>query len=178
MGKHLCSWSKTMKLYWVWQIGLVLLNSARDVVTVVQLNKLVVSKSIIEQILHCVALHYTTSFIPAVCFYLSIFFCHYKKLVWIFCVYQYDKCVFFISQQTADTAHTLTMFQVWLCAFRGVQPTSSASMFRVIMNKHVIRYSQDVSIYAHRRTHHHLQETNDDCTSLDPQRYTLLLYTN
>lgn len=48
-------------------------------VTAVQLNELIVSKNIIEQILHWVVLHYITSFIPAVCFYLSIFFCHYKK---------------------------------------------------------------------------------------------------
>lgn len=52
----------------------------------------------------------------------------------------------------------LTMFQVWRGALWWVQSASPAPMFRVVVYKHVIRHSQNMTIHADRRRDHHLQE--------------------
>lgn len=52
----------------------------------------------------------------------------------------------------------LTMFQVWGGALGGVQSASPAPMFRIVVYKHVIRHSQDMTIHADCRRNHHLQD--------------------
>lgn len=53
-----------------------------------------------------------------------------------------------------------TVFKVGRCSFRGVQPSSSAPVFGVVMYKHVVGDGQDVTLHAHRSRHNHLRKTD------------------
>lgn len=50
-----------------------------------------------------------------------------------------------------------TVFQVGRCSFRRVQSSSSAAMFGVVVHKHVVGDSQDVTLHAHRGRNNHLR---------------------
>lgn len=49
-----------------------------------------------------------------------------------------------------------TVFQVGLSPFRRVQFSGPASVFGVVVHKHVVGHGQDVTLHAHRSRHNHL----------------------
>lgn len=66
--------------------------------------------------------------------------------------------IFIVKTQDQEDTNILTMFQVWGRALWGVQSASPAPMFRVVVHKHVIRHSQNMTIHADCRRDYHLQD--------------------
>lgn len=53
----------------------------------------------------------------------------------------------------------LTVFHCALHRLSRLQSASSAAVFRVVVNKHVVRHGQDMSIYAHGAGQDHLKDS-------------------
>lgn len=72
------------------------------------------------------------------------------------------------STFTHTFTHTdSTMFEVRLRPLHRVEPACPAAMFGVVVDKHVVRDCEDMSLDAHRSRYHHLKENNSrSCWSL------------
>lgn len=53
-----------------------------------------------------------------------------------------------------------TVFQVGRCSFRGVQPSSSAPVFRIVVHEHVVGDGKNVTLDAHCGRYYHLKKRN------------------
>lgn len=64
-----------------------------------------------------------------------------------------------------------TVFQVGWCSFRGVQSSSSAPVFGVVVHEHVVRDGQDVTLHTDCSRYNHLKKGNIHCNH-GTQTYT------